>query len=371
MFKRLLPVLAATGAVFALAAPVGAQSAPPAKTYAIIGDTPYAADQTNGNFPLLITAINSDPAVTGVAHLGDFKNGSTTCSDAYFFTMKGWFDAFIDSLVYTPGDNEWTDCHRANNGAFDPQERLAKVRSTFFAVPGRSLGQHPRALTSQVSFPENVLWNDCGVTWAAVHVVGSLNSRLGWTTAGDFPDNPATRIAEADAREAAGLAWVDAAFDTAIANNSAGVVLLTQADTTDVVGTQTAALLQNAFETTMNKIAARAAAFNKPVLLFQGDSHVFTVSPSFLPNAVYPSATPAPKLTRIIVTGQTTQEYLRLKCDPSTATVFSYERVPVNLLEVPAVAVTPTIVLAGSVVGALGLVSVARRRRTTKAINHN
>ena len=40
------------------------------------------------------------------------------------------------------GDNEWTDCHRPNNGGYNPLERLAKVRATFFPSPGRTLGQH-------------------------------------------------------------------------------------------------------------------------------------------------------------------------------------------------------------------------------------
>ena len=39
-------------------------------------------------------------------------------------------------MIYVPGDNEWTDCHRANNGGYDPLERLAFLRAMFY--PGRS-----------------------------------------------------------------------------------------------------------------------------------------------------------------------------------------------------------------------------------------
>ena len=63
--------------------------------------------------------------------------------------IKTQFDRFADPLVYTPGDNEWTDCHRANNGSYNPLERLGKVRQLFFPHPGRTLGQHPVDVASQ------------------------------------------------------------------------------------------------------------------------------------------------------------------------------------------------------------------------------
>jgi hypothetical protein len=59
------------------------------------------------------------------------------------------FDALEDPLVYTPGDNEWTDCHRANNGGYTPTERLDTLREVFFDRPGWSLGHHPKRLSAQ------------------------------------------------------------------------------------------------------------------------------------------------------------------------------------------------------------------------------
>ena len=34
------------------------------------------------------------------------------------------------------GDNDWTDCHRANNGGYNSPERLGKIRSLCFSKPG-------------------------------------------------------------------------------------------------------------------------------------------------------------------------------------------------------------------------------------------
>ena len=81
------------------------------------------------------------------------------------------------------GDNEWTDCHRPNNGGYNPLERLAKVRATFFPSPGRTLGQHQTKVSSQADqgYPENVTYDRAGVAFVAVHIVGSNNSLAPWT----------------------------------------------------------------------------------------------------------------------------------------------------------------------------------------------
>ncbi len=82
------------------------------------------------------------------------------CTDAYFSMIP-------EGLRPVPGparrhhrDNEWTDCHRPDNGAFNPLARLDAVRSTFFDRPGLTLGQRPVRVSSDVAagFPENVSW---------------------------------------------------------------------------------------------------------------------------------------------------------------------------------------------------------------------
>jgi hypothetical protein len=113
-------------------------------TFAVIGDIPYGAQQV-ADFPRRVDQTNSDPTVTLVNHLGDITSGSTVCSDAYFEQIRTDVDRFEDPLVYTPGDNEWTDCHRPNNGGYNPLERLAAIRQVFFDQPGLSLGSAPPA----------------------------------------------------------------------------------------------------------------------------------------------------------------------------------------------------------------------------------
>ena len=177
---RLAHVLATSLAVTAasvapLAATAQADPDPRSSyTFAVIGDVPYGADQIAA-FPRWIQQINADRAVRSVVHLGDIKNGSSVCSDEYFDLIRSDFDTFEDPLVYTPGDNEWTDCHRANNGAYDPLERLAHLREVFFDQPGRTLGEKQLNVEAQAGFPENVVYHRGEVTFAAANVPGTRN----------------------------------------------------------------------------------------------------------------------------------------------------------------------------------------------------
>lgn len=300
---------------------------------AVIGDTPYGAGQI-ADFPAFIASIGAAPNVREIVHLGDIKNGSSRCDTSYFQFVLDNFNASALPLVYTPGDNEWTDCHRANNGAYDPLERLATLRSMFFATPGLSLGATPRPVESQSfyagyeTFAENQLWVEAGAVFAAVHVVGSNNSLLPWyadDTTGTKLDDPPRREAEERARNLANLAWLDHAFAVAAEQNAIGVVLLMQADMWD--GSPS-----NGFDATVQKIASLSVAFGKPVLLVEGDSHVFeTDNPLAAGDALHGVSTPVPNLTRVVVQGSTTaplSEWLRLRVDPNQAQPFSWVRNP-------------------------------------------
>lgn len=298
-------------------------------TVAVIGDTPYGAAQ-EALFPTLVGSINADPTVDLVLHLGDVKAGSTLCSDAYFGFVSGLFATFADPLVYTPGDNEWTDCHRANNGGYLPTERLAKLREVFFPRPGVTLGQRAMRVQSQArqGFPENQLWERSDVVFSAVHVVGSNNDLAPWGTL--ETGNTALREAEHASRLQADLAWLDRTFRLADEEDAKAVVLAMQADMWDAFSVANGLPL-NGFDPIVQRIADRAAAFGKPVLILQGDSHGFLVDqPLAGGSPVHHVTTSAPNVTRIVVEGaQTADEWLRLTVDPRrrAPSTFAWERV--------------------------------------------
>lgn len=296
-------------------------------TYAIIGDTPYGAVQV-ADFPRLVSALNADPDVELTVHLGDIKDGASLCSDPYFDQMRANFDALQDPLVVTPGDNEWTDCHRPAAGGYIPTERLARFRSVFYPRARQSLGERRKWLETQAdrpgfeTFVENRLWKAQKVVFATMHVVGSNNDLVPWFGTAETPAQRAERLAEYEARLAATLAWLDRAFAFAADEDARGVVVAMQAD----MWFNTAL----GFTEIVQRLADRASEFGKPVLLLEGDSHRFTVDhPLATGSALHGVTTSAPNLTRIIVEGQTTSEWLKLRIDPNATELFSWMRMPV------------------------------------------
>jgi hypothetical protein len=312
-----------------------------AYTLAVIGDIPYGP-QKLAELPSLIALMNGDPNVELVAHLGDIKAGSSSpCTDEYFAIIRSLFDTFKDPLVYTPGDNEWVDCHVAskNNGLFTPTERLQAVRALFFPVPGQTLGGRKRQVLTEASDPanaaylENVMWMESRVVFATLNLQGSNDDLASWGTplpadASNYPSQAQERAT----RGPANSAWLEKTFAIANASNAAGVVLMFQADMWDA----TAAL--SGFDAIVRQIGDLAIAFGKPVLLLEGDSHMFRVDQPFTSAsplfALHPSTPIAPNITRIVVEGSAAgrSEYLRLTVDPKRepSGLFTWERVPLH-----------------------------------------
>ena len=243
-------------------------------TFALIGDVPYGATQI-AKFPSWIEQINDDRGVSSVVHVGDIKNGSSVCSDEYFAMIKQNFDAFRMPLIYTPGDNEWTDCHRQNNGAYNPLERLAKLRSVFFAEPGKSLGQKQMNLTSQASqgLPENVQYRIKDVSFAAINVPGSNDGMQPWSGLGYTAPTP-EQTAGYKQRTAGAISLLRSTFADAKRRGDRAVVVMQQADMFDPTYTPTPDDI-SAFTPYVQELAKQAQGFDGQVYLFNGDSHIY------------------------------------------------------------------------------------------------
>ncbi len=318
-------------------------------SYAVIGDIPYGAPQI-AQFPKVIAQINADPDVQMVSHLGDIKSGSSLCTDAYFAQIRASFDTFADPLIYTPGDNEWTDCHRTNNGSYNPLERLAAIRNVFFPTPGLTLGQKKMRVQSQANagFPENVRYDKQDVAFAAVHIVGSNNSLVNWT--GKTAPTP-EQLAEYETRTAAGIKLVNDTFAHANDEHSRAVVIQLQADMFDPTLQCAAGKIPpcppvfaewNGFQAFIQNLAVQSAAFNGPVYLFDGDSHVFNVDQPLATGSSWPSAygpgnwlkfygvsTPVNNLTRITIDGSTgVNNWLKVTISENNPAVLSWSKVP-------------------------------------------
>ncbi|MCG2623877.1 hypothetical protein LVY72_18440 [Arthrobacter sp. I2-34] len=322
MGRRGLSILAACAALaVGLSPAAGAPAAP--FSFAVIGDMPYGHPQLRV-FLERISQINADPQVQLASHLGDISV-PLNCSGSYYARIKSGFDQFADPLVYTPGDNEWADCHQARVGAGNPLDRLAAVRSVFFPRPGRTLGRNPAEVTPQPGYPENVFFSRAGITFGAVHMVGSSNDLRPWVGLGQRAPTAAQR-AEVAARTTAGIALVRSVFAQAKNSNSRAVVLLTQADMFSGKG----AAYRAGYQPLVRALAAESVSFGRPVYLFNGDSHTFrSDNPLVLPKwlAFYGITKAVPNLSRVTVQGgSSVNEWLRVTV-VDEASVLRVERI--------------------------------------------
>src|SRR5215471_9093111 len=112
------------------------------------GDLPYSAVQQDPGIPNLIADLNNADIQFSVND-GDLKAGngtsgtppSSNCDNALYDRALGWLNSLDKPAMFTPGDNDWTDCDRTSNGSWNSLERLDHERQLFFNTSS-SLGQH-------------------------------------------------------------------------------------------------------------------------------------------------------------------------------------------------------------------------------------
>jgi hypothetical protein len=285
--------------------------------FVALGDMPYKIPDDYAKFDRLIQAINAAKPVFSI-HVGDIKSGGSPCSDENFRKVFDQFATFEQPLVYTPGDNEWTDCHRQQAGAYDPLERLAKVRQMFFPDPAQSLGRAKLPVESQArampdkfaKYVENARFAHNGVLFATVHVVASNNNFE--------PGAPETAMEHFE-RDAANVAWIDDTFRTARETGAKAVVLAWQADVQDILQKWPTMPRASGFVKTVQAVERGAKSFAKPILIVHGDEHQFQVG-SFLDT----SKKPIPNVLRLEVMGETHVPAVRVLVDPDSAGVFGF-----------------------------------------------
>jgi len=323
-------------------------------TIAVFGDWPYGPALFK-SAQLLINSVNTDPEVSLVLHIGDIHSGSQPCTGAglnpvpagsapsYNESVFHLFEQFNAPLVYTPGDNEWTDCHKTkqfSSGA--PLNELAAVRGLFFPNPGLTLGVHKKHVTTQANrfdrghpddaqFVENVMWERNRVVFVTLNMPGSNNDGLPWTA--PFANEQA-RMIEGSQRTLADIRWLNAAFERAEEEHAKALVIGLQADMWDPAALVAGGDGLSNYTLFVQELAALSLGFGKPVLLINGDSHVFgSDTPLADPNSAtgkIHKTKAVPNLTRITVQGSTSApaEWLRLTIDTDTPQVFRWTNVP-------------------------------------------
>jgi hypothetical protein len=286
--------------------------------FALIGDVPYNDFDATNSFPNMIGEINRAP-LAFVVHDGDIKAGATPCSDELFQRCYEQFQTFKHPLIYLFGDNEWSDCGGSRTNAYDPEERLRKLRE-IFTKGDQSLGRRTLHLERQSDTPayalyrENVRWIYGGVLFAGFNIPGSANNY----------GKP-----EFAPRNKANIAWLTNSFALATRDHLPAIMLIMQANPHfELPRTNT---IRAGFNEFLDALERETIRFKRPVILVHGDSHYFRIDKPLLGRR---SKRRLENFTRVETFGNPDVHWIRARVDARDPNVFSFEQriVPENLV---------------------------------------
>ncbi len=292
---------------------------PDSFAFAVFGDGPYGRLETRRFDRLLRDVAASD--VEWLLHVGDIL--WYPCSDPAYADRLRRLNSLPLPVVYTPGDNEWVDCHEPITGEFVPLERLARLRAVFFDVPGRSIGGRPMPLETQAADPrfaefvENTRWRRGGFLFVTLHMTGSGNAL------GGFEGRTAADDAEVERRTAAALAWMEAAFATTVDDGLTGVVLAMHGNP----GLEREPAAWRGYEAFVAALEHHVRDFDGPVLLIHGDTHTLRIDQ---PLVDHTTGELLDRFTRLETYGSPDIGWVRVTIDTVAGRIVGYDarRVP-------------------------------------------
>jgi hypothetical protein len=340
---------AAVGAAFgpggASAESTGAGHGSKHYTVGLFGDMPYG-DLGKAQYPNLLADMNQHQLAFSVFD-GDLKaGGDGMCTDDLYSRSLSYFNLLQRPVVFTPGDNDWTDCwgrYGPGTGGYDPEGRLDLERQVFFSAP-RSLGRTTMRVRREsdeggayAAYSENALWKWGPVVYATVNVQGSNDNYAHTDNPEDVgappytrsPDEIARQDAEHFARLDADRHWLDVVFDYASSVRAKGVMLVWQADPNFNNEQHLAPDEFDGFTEIVAALRAHVMAFDGQVVLVHGDSHYFKVDQPLKTDTGGVLA----NFTRVETWGSRDTHWVTAEVDPDRPTLFTFRSmiVPANV----------------------------------------
>lgn len=300
-------------------------------TLGLWGDMPYAKANDGPKMPALIADMNASDIAFSL-YDGDIKDGGSKCTDDVYEAAVAMFNQLKKPVVYVPGDNEWTDCHRTNNGGYDPVERLNHIRKTMFAR-AESFGQQRMPLEHQGElggkFAENTRFFRDGVMFIGLNVQGSNNGRVRTPEDCAFRSNRTPAQCEAAnaewaERDAANIAWMRGSFEKAKAQNAVGVMMVIQADpgfdlpeTEEIDESRTPR--NDGFWSFVDAMIKETQGFDGQVVLAHGDVHFFKID-----KPLQAGGKLLTNFTRVETFGSPRIHWVHVTVDPASREVFTF-----------------------------------------------
>jgi hypothetical protein len=310
-------IVAIAAAAYVTAGPPRPAPAPPGTfSFAVLGDAPYYAWEEI-KYRLVLQDLRAHD-LRLVLHVGDIF--WRPCTDARYQRSLAWFNTLPHPVIYTPGDNEWADCWTRATGEFVPLERLARLRQVFYPAVSSSLGGRPVAVVTQASqgafpeFVENVRWAHGGLLFATVHLVGSDNATQPFPGRTKQDDETVVR------RTAAATAWLRETFAEAMTTGASAVVIGFHANPSFERGPGDPA--RRCYEPFLEALEEETERFGKPVLVAQGDDHIYTVDQPLVRRT---TGRTLENLTRLQVPGSPSVGWVRVVVTAGARPSFTFE----------------------------------------------
>lgn len=306
-------------------------------SFGLWGDMPYTKNDDGAKdgekMTRLIESINTSQIAFTVFD-GDTKDGSSKCTD----TVIGQdtidlFNKVNAPTVYVLGDNEWTDCHRTNNGGYNNLERLDYLRQTMF-FDNYSFGRtkiklHRQGVVREL-YSENSRWIYGDIVFVGLNLPGSNNNKV---NIGECINKNSVRTqAECDAdnaeylaRNIANVDFLRQSFQLANNQKAPGIVVVIHADPsfdlpeTDLFNERT----KHGFEGYDSFLAAlieETNHFNGQVLLAHGDTHFYKVDKPLVDQAHLIT-----NFTRVETFGSPNLHWLQVFVDTENPNLFTFQ----------------------------------------------
>lgn len=248
-------------ALLGLASPAS-QGADAPYRFGVFGDTPYNSFERQ-HLPELLSQMDQQPLAV-VIHDGDIKSGGERCDDRLLDERLALFQTSLHPFVLSAGDNEWTDCHRASNGGYDPLERLEALRKRFYPQ-GHTLGQTRLSVRQPegefAAYREFMAWTMGPVEFIILNLPGSENNFGPGTAPG----------AEHLARSRVIRHWLAEGFARARDQNLQGIVVVIQANPEFEQFAKGQKV--RGYQAFLEQLVSETEHFDGEVLLVHGDTH--------------------------------------------------------------------------------------------------
>ncbi len=306
-------------------------------SFGLWGDMPYKKAGDDAKLPAVLQSINQADIQFSI-YDGDIKDGSSRCDNVVYADTLEMFAKLVKPVVYIPGDNEWTDCHRLNNGGYHTNERLEYLRRTMIPT-FESLGQQRMLLERQgrlgEPYVENVRFKHEGILFIGLNIPGSNNNLvLDSKDCTAYSARDALQCEQANVeyktRDAANIQWLQQSFDIAAQQSAVGVVIVFQGDPgfdlpeTDGVDESKLPEYQG-YKNFIAAVVMRTEQYRGQVLLVHGDKHFFKVDkPLYSPYKMLTN------LTRVQTFGSPHLHWVKVLVDQRSANIFQIEPVIVK-----------------------------------------